>query len=157
MRWTIRLELTPDGNPPITYEIGTVTRAIADLSPEEIGLTLEEGQQLLRQLQVQIIASQAHAYALCRRPCVHCGKPKPIKDVRTKCVQTVFGAFRFRGRLIRPADVAPTLTGTARSSRWVKSSRGEQLRRCVICWRSWALGCRTVQRRRYLKCAVSAI
>jgi hypothetical protein len=98
MRWTIRLELTPDGNPPITYEIGTVTRAIADLSPEEIGLTLEEGQQLLRQLQVQIIASQAHAYALCRRPCVHCGKPKPIKNVRTKCVQTVFGAFRFRGR-----------------------------------------------------------
>ena len=95
---TIRLELTPDGNPPITYEIGTVTRPIADLSPEEIGLTLEEGQQLLRQLQVQIIASQAHAYALCRRPCVYCGKPKRTKDVRTKCVQTVFGAFRFRGR-----------------------------------------------------------
>jgi hypothetical protein len=48
MKWTIRLELTPDGNPPITYDIGTITRAIADLSPEEIGLTLEEGQQLLR-------------------------------------------------------------------------------------------------------------
>ena len=26
MKWTIRLELTPDGNPPITYDIGTVTR-----------------------------------------------------------------------------------------------------------------------------------
>jgi hypothetical protein len=52
MKWTIRIELTPDGNPPITYDIGTITRAIADLSPEEIGLTLEEGQQMLRRIQV---------------------------------------------------------------------------------------------------------
>ena len=101
MKWTIRIELTPDGNPPITYEIGTITRPIADLSPEQIGLTLEEGQQLLRRIQVQIIGSQAHAYALCRRPCVDCGRPKRIKDIRTKCVQTVYGAFRFRGRRYR--------------------------------------------------------
>jgi hypothetical protein len=36
MEWTIRLELTPDGNPPITYHNGTVTRPVADLSPEEL-------------------------------------------------------------------------------------------------------------------------
>ncbi len=42
MKWTIRIELTPDGNPPITYDIGTITRPIANLSPEQIGLTLEE-------------------------------------------------------------------------------------------------------------------
>jgi hypothetical protein len=45
MKWTIRIELTSDGNPPITYDIGTIARPIADLSPEQIGLTLEEGQQ----------------------------------------------------------------------------------------------------------------
>ncbi len=28
MKWTIRVELTPDGNPPITYDIGTITRPI---------------------------------------------------------------------------------------------------------------------------------
>lgn len=38
-----RVELTPDGNDPITYEIGTITRPIADLAPEQIGLTLEDG------------------------------------------------------------------------------------------------------------------
>jgi len=101
MKWTIRVELTPDGNPPITYDIGTITRPIADLSPEQIGLTIEDGQQLLRRIQVKVIASQAHAYALCRRTCVECGRPKRIKDIRTKCVQTVFGAFRFRGRRYR--------------------------------------------------------
>jgi hypothetical protein len=98
MKWTIRIELTPDGNEPITYELGTIIRPIADLSPEQIGLTLEEGQQLLRRVQVEMIRSQAHAYTLCRRRCEECGRPKRIKDTRTKCVQTVFGAFRFRGR-----------------------------------------------------------
>jgi hypothetical protein len=34
MKWTIRIELTPDGNPPITYDIGAISRQIADLSPE---------------------------------------------------------------------------------------------------------------------------
>jgi hypothetical protein len=58
MKWTIRVELTPDGNPPITYEIGTITRPIADLYPEEIRLTLEEGQQLLRRIQVQMMAAR---------------------------------------------------------------------------------------------------
>jgi hypothetical protein len=44
-RWTIRIELTPDGSKPITCDIGTITRPTADLSPEQIELTLEEGQQ----------------------------------------------------------------------------------------------------------------
>jgi hypothetical protein len=30
IKWTIRVELTPDGNASITYEIGTITRPIAD-------------------------------------------------------------------------------------------------------------------------------
>jgi hypothetical protein len=100
-KWTIRVELTPDGNAPITYEIGTISRPIADLAPEQIGLTLEEGQQILRRVQVQMISSQAHAYALCRQPCVDCGRPRRVKDTRTNCVQTIFGAFRFRGRRYR--------------------------------------------------------
>jgi hypothetical protein len=63
MKWAIRVELTPDGIEPITYDIGTITRPIADLSPEQIGLTLEDGQQLLRRVRIQIISSQAHAAA----------------------------------------------------------------------------------------------
>jgi hypothetical protein len=117
MKWTIRLELTPDGNPPITYDIGTITRRIDDLCPEEIGLTLEEGQQLPRRVEVQIIGSQAHAYALCRRPCVHCGNPERIKDGRTKCVQTVFGAFRFRGRRYRSCGCRDHPDGYCQASR----------------------------------------
>ena len=80
LKWTIRLELTPDGNPPITYDIGRVTRPIADLSPKQIGLTLEEGQQLLRRIKVQIIGSQAHAYALTEDLAFTVGDLNPIFD-----------------------------------------------------------------------------
>jgi hypothetical protein len=31
MKWTIRVELTPDGNPPITYDIGTISRQLCRL------------------------------------------------------------------------------------------------------------------------------
>jgi hypothetical protein len=47
MKWTIRVELTPDGKPPITRDTATITRPIADLSQEQIGPTLEEVAQLL--------------------------------------------------------------------------------------------------------------
>ncbi len=48
VKWTIRIEVTLDGKGPSGHDVGTITRPIADLSPEQIGLTLEEGQQLLR-------------------------------------------------------------------------------------------------------------
>jgi hypothetical protein len=39
MKWTTRVELTPYGNRPIAYDGGTISRPIADRSPEQIGLT----------------------------------------------------------------------------------------------------------------------
>ena len=70
-------------------------------SPEQIGLTLEEGQQLLRGIQMAIIGNQVHEYELRRRLCNDCGRRQRIKDTRRKCVQTAFGAFRLRGRRYR--------------------------------------------------------
>jgi hypothetical protein len=39
MKWTIRIELTPEGNEPITRDVGTITRPIADFHPEQVGLS----------------------------------------------------------------------------------------------------------------------
>jgi hypothetical protein len=47
MKWTIRIELTPEGNEPITRDVGTITRPIADLHPEQAGLSPEEDRQVV--------------------------------------------------------------------------------------------------------------
>ena len=101
MKWTIRIEFTPDGNEPGDQEIGTISRPIADLRPEQVGLTLEEGRQLIRCIESTMIANQVHAYTLACKPCSICGQRQHFKDIRTKCLQTVFGAYRFRGRRLR--------------------------------------------------------
>ena len=101
MQWTLKLEFTPDGGETVVHEIGSITRPIADLEPEEIGLTLAEGHGLVRDIERRMISDQIHIYTLCFRRCAHCGQRQPFKDVRTKCVLTMFGAYRFRGRRIR--------------------------------------------------------
>jgi hypothetical protein len=154
MKWTIRIELTPDGNEPITRDVGTITRPIADLYPEQVGLSLEEGQQLLRCIQMEIITAQARGYELCRRPCAACGRPRRIRDVRTKCVQTIFGAFRFRGRRydLVSADIDPRNLG--RTFHWAKSSQGERLRKYVFCSPNWVRRCRIEPHRGFCDLAV---
>jgi hypothetical protein len=40
MKWTIRLELTPDGNPPITYDTHSAVETWCRLEPlEMVGVT----------------------------------------------------------------------------------------------------------------------
>jgi hypothetical protein len=101
VKWTVRIEVTQDGKGPPTSDIGTITRSTGDLLPEQIGLTLEEGRQLLHRIQMAIIGHQVHGYEIRRRLCKGCGRHQRIKDTRRKCVQTAFGAFRLRGRRYR--------------------------------------------------------
>lgn len=35
MKWNIQIEFTPDRNKPIQIDVGTITRPIADLHPEQ--------------------------------------------------------------------------------------------------------------------------
>jgi hypothetical protein len=68
MQWTIELEFTPDGGGTISHEIGKITRPIADLKPEEIGLTLAEGHELYCQLNpsmVRLLHSNRRAERMC--------------------------------------------------------------------------------------------
>jgi hypothetical protein len=43
----------------VTHEIGSINRAVADWRPEEIGLTLLEGHELLRDIERRMISDQS--------------------------------------------------------------------------------------------------
>ena len=58
MKWRVVLELTgPDGTVGV-HEVGG-RAAVAEHTPQLIGLTLEEGKQLLAALQVHLVQAQA--------------------------------------------------------------------------------------------------
>ena len=75
--------------------VAQVEREASGIGPEEIGLTLEEGKTVLRQVQARMIQTQVEAVEAAHRKCVQCGRNQRIKDRRTRCVRTVFDvAFR---------------------------------------------------------------
>ena len=74
--------------------VAQVEREASGIGPEEIGLTLEEGKTVLRKVQARMIQTQVEAVEAAHRKCVQCGRNQRIKDRRTRCVRTVFGAVR---------------------------------------------------------------
>jgi hypothetical protein len=78
---------------------------------EEVGLTLKEDRALVQSFDLRMIADQILAYTRCCRECPDCGSLQHYKDVRTKCVQTIHGSYRFRdmpGVTRLPSNVLPT-------------------------------------------------
>jgi hypothetical protein len=83
----------------ITTEKGqTETREMAglerqDLTPTTLGLTLAEGQALLKALQEVIVSQPMTAYLERQRPCAQCGPLQRSKGYPTTQVRTVFGTI----------------------------------------------------------------
>jgi hypothetical protein len=100
VRWTLKMELVREDGATEAYDLGSITRSMNDVRPEEVGLTLEEARTLVRCIECRMIADQIHAYTFCCRDYPDCGRVQQFKDVRTKCVQTIHESYRFRGRRI---------------------------------------------------------
>jgi hypothetical protein len=158
VKWTIRIEVTlDDDNGPTTRDVGTIMRPIADLSPEQIGLTLEEGQQLLRGIQMAIIGNQVHEYELRRRLCNDCGRRQRIKASRTR------GENACKPRSVRfacaGADIGFAGANFGKLGPFSflseKSSRGARRPRCGSSSRNWARVCRIERHREYCVPAAS--
>jgi hypothetical protein len=78
-----------DSEAPVNEEIAFLERN--DLSPETLGLTLEEGKKLLSDIQKTMV-SQINGYISHSRSCPHCGKDRVLKDLSKKIhFRTVFG------------------------------------------------------------------
>ena len=57
----------------------------------EVGLVLAETKTLLARLQASMLCGQVAAYAAHHRACAACGELQPLKDRRTRRLQTLFG------------------------------------------------------------------
>ena len=74
--------------------VAQVEREATGIGPEEIGLTLEEGNTVLSQVQAGVIHRQVEALQAAHRKCLQCGRKQRIKDRRRRCLRTIFGVVR---------------------------------------------------------------
>ena len=74
--------------------VAQVEREATGIGSEEIGLTLEEGKTVLRQVQAGVVHRQVEALQAAHRKCPQCGRKQRIKDRRKRCLRTSFGVVR---------------------------------------------------------------
>jgi len=82
--------------------------AVAEYAPRLIGLTLEEGKNLLAALQVHLVQAQAEDHCRHRRRCQRCGAQRPLKDQRSRRLVSLFGTVEVRAPRISPCRCAAT-------------------------------------------------
>ena len=91
MQWTVRLEAKTSQGEVKTTELATFSRPGVVGTLAEIGLVLAETKTLLARLQASMLCGQVAAYVAHHRACAACGVLQPLKDRRTRRLQTLFG------------------------------------------------------------------
>ena len=91
MQWTVRLEARTSAGEVTTTELVTFSRPAVIGTLAEVGLLLDETKTLLARLQASMLCGQVAEYAAHHRACAACGVLQPLKDRRTRRLQTLFG------------------------------------------------------------------
>jgi hypothetical protein len=108
MRWTVRLEARTDQGEVRTTELVTFDRPVVDGTLADLGLALAEAKAVLAKLQASMVQSQVVAYAARHRICPRCRVPQPLKDRRTRRLQTLFGTVEVEAPRFRVCHCRPS-------------------------------------------------
>lgn len=91
MEFIVGVETRLAGKTLAVKEVAKVDRCANGAAPEEIGLTLQEGKDILYQVQRNIVQTQIQVQGVASSRCMHCSGPQLVKDIRTRQIRTVFG------------------------------------------------------------------
>jgi len=90
MRMKIQIIIESDNHDmPVTEEVACIQRE--GLSPETLGLTLDEAKELLANVQAAMVKEQAEEYIEQQRKCPHCGRTLPQKGCHEIVFRSLFG------------------------------------------------------------------
>ena len=87
-----RIEGAADTCMPVS--LGVIERSDNDLTPGNLGLSLQEGREILRRSQAAVAAAQTSSWVASRSMCPVCGIELSRKDSGTIVCRTVFGKVR---------------------------------------------------------------
>ena len=86
--------------------------AVAEYAPRMIGLTLVEGKDMLAAVQRHLVQAQAEDHCRRRRRCQRCGGQRPLKDLRSRRLVSLFGTVEVRAPRFTPCRCAVTCRRT---------------------------------------------
>ena len=112
MRWRVIVELTGADGVVRMHEVSAGDSTTIEPRPGTIGLTMADGKRTLAGLQRHLVRAQAEDHCRERRRCSHCGSQRPIKDVRTRRLLSLFGTVEVRAPRFAACRCAVTFRRT---------------------------------------------
>jgi hypothetical protein len=116
MRWNIIVECVGEDGKRSTITLGTIERVAGSTTAENLGVNLQESKQIANRLQDTVVKQQLHEHCEQRRKCLTCGKQRPVKDFRSRRLDTVLGTVCLRCRTVLKSRPAKTRGQAAISS-----------------------------------------
>jgi hypothetical protein len=105
MKWTMKLVAEVVPGKPIEHEIAMIERP-EEISPANVGLTIEEGKAILESLQNEIVAAQVQQHGVNIRSCPRCGCAFRTKGYYRATLRSVYGNVGMRIRRLRGCSCA---------------------------------------------------
>ncbi|MDF1530093.1 MAG: hypothetical protein P1R74_13315 [Sedimenticola sp.] len=90
---------------PLVEEIGCLCRG--DLLPETLGLTLQEGKDLLANIQATMVKHQAEEYVDQQRLCPHCNRQRSNKGTHEIIWRSLFGKLKIQSPRLYSCSCQP--------------------------------------------------
>src|SRR3954454_7562786 len=112
MEWRGAGELSGADGTKQTHEVarGGDTDPHSTLDP--LDLTLDDGKTLLAGVQRHLVQARVAEYCVIRRRCSHCQGLRPLKDTRTRRLNSLFGTVEMPAPRFKPCPCAVTARPT---------------------------------------------
>lgn len=111
MRWRIMLELVELDGTIAVRELGCGA-AVAEYTPQMVGLTLAQGKQILAETQRHLVQAQTEQHCRRRQICQRCQARRPLKDVRSRRLVSLFGTIAVKAPRFKPCQCVVTCRRT---------------------------------------------
>src|SRR2546430_16217313 len=99
VQFKVQLVSVAEDGSESTEDLLVVTKQHEQL--DQLGLTLAEGKQLLREVQGRVVQQQATAFLVSQTACPTCGRERSSKDHKTLGLRTLFGKLSLDSPRVR--------------------------------------------------------
>jgi hypothetical protein len=102
MRWRVVIELTRGDVAVHSHEVSTGNDNSTGSAVPPLALTLADAKAVLAGMQCHLVQAQVADYRRDRRCCPHCQEQRPLKDIRTRRLISLFGTVEVHAPRFKP-------------------------------------------------------